>query len=239
LPRFKTRSLQSEMMDDFAIDDHRLRSALEELPHVNRWLGGYGALFSALDPYLAARREVSILDIGAGIGDYAALMVERAERRGCVARMTALDANVATLDYARDWLDRRLPPTQRGLVDLAEGDATALPFPDNHFDLAVSSMTLHHFNADEARTALSEMNRVARDGIIVNDLQRHRLAYAGIRIVSRVFPFTEMVRSDGPVSVLRGFHRSELEELARSAGLPQARVRWRWAFRWVLSTVEA
>jgi SAM-dependent methyltransferase len=44
------------------------------------------------------------------------------------------------------------------------GDATALPLPDNAFDVAFSYSVLQHFAKPAARTALGEMGRVVRSG---------------------------------------------------------------------------
>ena len=46
-----------------------------------------------------------------------------------------------------------------------------------------------------------------------------------------------MVQNDGPISVLRGFRGPELETIAQKAGLKNFTVRWRWPFRWLLSTL--
>jgi SAM-dependent methyltransferase len=47
-------------------------------------------------------------------------------------------------------------------VVFVEGDATALPFPDDQFDVVVSRFAFHHI--DDAGEAASEMARVAKPG---------------------------------------------------------------------------
>jgi ubiquinone/menaquinone biosynthesis C-methylase UbiE len=47
-------------------------------------------------------------------------------------------------------------------VELVEGDATALPFPDGSFDLVVTARTLHHVARPEL--VLAEAVRVLRPG---------------------------------------------------------------------------
>jgi SAM-dependent methyltransferase len=49
-----------------------------------------------------------------------------------------------------------------GNVELVEGDATALPFPDESFDLTATLRTLHHVPRPEL--VLAELNRVTRFG---------------------------------------------------------------------------
>ena len=59
---------------------------------------------------------------------------------------------------------------QRGItnVHFLNGDAMAIPFPDQHFDIVVCRRAAHHFR--DARKAVAEMARVVRrSGYIVID----------------------------------------------------------------------
>jgi hypothetical protein len=69
--------------------------------------------------------------------------------------------------------------------------------------------------------------------VLVNDLHRHRVAYASIRLLSRLFSHSVMVKHDGPVSVRRAFRPLELENLARRAGI-RATVHRSFPYRLVL-----
>jgi SAM-dependent methyltransferase len=52
-----------------------------------------------------------------------------------------------------------------GEVDIRDGDATALPFPDNSFDTVVCFTMLHHVPSPEKQNQLfAEANRVLRPG---------------------------------------------------------------------------
>ncbi len=228
-------------MDDLSITDDRLLRALDELRWVNRLLGGYATTMRVLAPYLEARRgrAVRLLDLGAGVGDYAEHIVRWADRRGLDVSVTAVDANPVTVAHARRTLDRRLPPKLRARIHVAVEDALALPYADDAFDVVMAAMFMHHFRAEDAVSLVREMNRVARDGILVNDLHRHPLAYYGILVPARLLPVSPMFRHDAPVSVLRGFRRADLEAVARDAGLDAYRIRRHWAFRWSLSTLTA
>jgi SAM-dependent methyltransferase len=241
VPSFAERLHAEELMDDFSITDDRLLRALDELRWVNRLLGGYATTMRVLAPYLEARRgrAVRLLDLGAGIGDYAEHIVRWADRRGLDVSVTAVDANPVTVAHARRTLDRRLPPRLRARIHVAVEDALALPYADDAFDVVMAAMFMHHFRAKDAVSLVREMNRVARDGILVNDLHRHPLAYYGILVPARLLPVSPMFRHDAPVSVLRGFRRADLEAVARDAGLDAYRIRRHWAFRWSLSTLTS
>jgi ubiquinone/menaquinone biosynthesis C-methylase UbiE len=72
-------------------------------------------------------------------------------------RLTGVDFSPAMLERARDRA-RKLGHT----VDLREGDAHALAFPDNSFDTAVCTFSLCSIPDD--RQAVAEMRRVLRPG---------------------------------------------------------------------------
>lgn len=226
-------------MDDFSIADERLTRALSDLRWVNRWLGGYRATRTALAPLLQKRATLRLIDLGTGGADHLEYLVRWGARHGCTVEAIAVDANPQTVVYAQSSLDRRLPSSLRAQVDVVGADALDLPYGKNTFDVAMAALFLHHFQQKEGVALLREMNRVARHGIVVNDLHRHPIAYYSIRAIGAVTQASEMFRHDAPLSVLRGFRRSELEALAAAAGLANPCIRWRWAFRWVLSTVHA
>jgi SAM-dependent methyltransferase len=238
MPDLRHRSLQPEIMDDLSIVGPPLTESLDQLRIVNRFLGGYGAVYDAVASYLAKaedqNRAVRILDVGCGIGDIPAFLLQDTGIRRWDVSITAIDNNLAAVRHAKRFLDQELDVSVREKITTHVADATHLPYPDGAFDIAMASMFLHHFPRDEAIDVLREMNRVARDGVLINDLQRHEFAYYAIAALTRILPATPMVRNDAPLSVARGFTRPELYRLARKAGLSRVRIRWRWAFRWVL-----
>jgi ubiquinone/menaquinone biosynthesis C-methylase UbiE len=230
-------------MDDFdQAEGAALAGALDDLHWANRWLGGYASVRAALRPLVKKHRGRSeplrIIDLGAGGGDLAARLVRWSDRQGAPLRVTALDANLHAVHRARRTLDRRLPDYLRARVQVEEGDALALAVPDAHFDAATALLVMHHFDAPRAADLLREMHRVSRRGLVVSDLHRHPAAYLGVKALAKARPGTSaMFAHDAPLSVRRGYRRSELRALAERAGLPHAQIRWRWAFRWVVSTV--
>ena len=241
VPDLSKRAVLREKMDDFSITtDERLGRALRELRLVNRLLGGVRAVRLELEPVLRQRRggTLSVLDVGTGIADLPERIVECGERQNVAVKVTALDANPATVEFAADSLDTRMDATLRERVDVRVGDVFDLrEFADGAFDVAIASLFLHHFYADDVVRAIREMSRVAALGLIVNDLYRHRVAYAAIQGIAHLMPVSDVFMHDGPASVRRGFTPRELRDIAKDAGLHHARVRRRWAYRLVLSTI--
>lgn len=231
-------------MDDFTITDDRLSDALDDLRKVNRLLGGYATVMAPLHPYLRAharslRRPVRILDVGTGIGDIPEYIVRWADRHKLYVRIIGIDANPATVAYANAALDKRLSGPLRERIRIEVADALALPYGPGDFDVAMSSMFMHHLDTATAIEHVRTLARVASGGLIVNDLHRHPLAYHAFRVMAPFMSKSPMFRHDGSISVLRGFRRSELKEIAVRAGLQRFRITWHWAFRWCLTTLEA
>src|SRR6478672_5495672 len=104
-------------------------------------------------------------------------------------------------------------------LSLRVADGLALPYPDGAFDVAHCSMVVHHLEPAEAVALLREMARVARLGVVVNDLVRGRLFWAGAWVMSHAATRNRLTRNDAPMSVRRAFSRAELRALVAEAGL--------------------
>lgn len=234
---FDVRYKGTEWMDHPEVRGEPLRTALEDLRWINRLLGGLRATRTILRPLLSTRSRLDVLDVGTGTGDYLVDLTRIGPRVGTRVRAVGLDLNPVTVGHGRAWLDATLDPPLRSRVRLEVGDALNLPYSDDAFDVVHAALFLHHVHGPEAVALLREMDRVSRAGIVVNDLHRHPLAYAGIWTLSRAARCSPMVQHDGPLSVRRGFQRRDLRHLADKVPLPSPDIRWHWAFRWTLSTV--
>ncbi len=93
---------------------------------------------------------------------------------------------------------------------------------------------LHHFTDSKIAALLRTLLLKTRKGVVISDLHRHPLAYWGICLLTSLFSRSKAVRNDGPLSVLKGFRRPEVEAILDAAGVGRARVKWRWAFRYVV-----
>jgi SAM-dependent methyltransferase len=112
------------------------------------------ALFAPLTDALVAELDLDVLDVldaATGTGN-AALAAARAG-----ARVTAFDLTPRLLDFARARAE------EAGLdVDWREGDLLDVPFPDDAFDVVLS--TFGAFTADDPRCCAAELVRVCRPG---------------------------------------------------------------------------
>jgi SAM-dependent methyltransferase len=140
------------------------------------------------------------LDVGCGDGAYALA----AARAG--ARVAALDPSAAAVDAARGRANAE------GLaIDLKVGDARALPFPAQRFDV-VFAVTVLCF-VDEPAQAVAEMARVLRPGgvLVLGELGRWS-AWAAWRRLRSWAGATTWRR-------VRFWSEGELRTLLRDAGL--------------------
>jgi ubiquinone/menaquinone biosynthesis C-methylase UbiE len=230
------RALGAERMDEPGVDRRELAVSLDDLRRVNRWLGGTRVLLHHLGR-LAARSgavELTVLDVATGSGDIPLAVARWARGRGLRVRVVATDAHAGTLALAREHAGR--DPDVR----VEHADALALPYADGEFDFALCSTALHHFDDDGAVRVLRELWRVARRGVVVNDLRRSRPALLGARLLAAtVWRRHPVTRHDGPLSVRRSFTPGELLELGRRAGMAEARVYTHLPFRLALVAERA
>jgi len=221
-----------ELMDrpDNAPSD--LEKTLDDIRSVNRYLRGSKILVNAVRPYLRKLRPgetLSVLDIGTGGGDLPRDLAAHARRVGRAVRVVAVDRDPVTIAYAQR--------ITAGIaeIDVVRADAFHLPFPPASFDLVVASMFLHHFTHDEAVTLISGFRRIARRGVLINDLRRHWVSWAFIGLAGRLTRRHPMFVHDAPLSVLRGFTDDELHAIARDAGTTGATVKRRLPYRLLLT----
>ena len=133
---------------------------------MNRLPGGTAASIAGIERLAGRAGGVSVVDIGTGRAD----MPVAFARRGW--RSLAVDSNPEVLRIARA-ATRGTPQ-----IDVVEADALHLPLPDGGVDVAHCSLLIHHLDATEAVAVLREMARVARLGVVVNDLRRGVLPLA-------------------------------------------------------------
>jgi SAM-dependent methyltransferase len=235
LHRPRRRWEGSEILDDpRGVSDAELDRSLRAMSRVNRYLGGTRGLFRHLAELARSGSldALTVLDVGVGRGDVPRDLVRRLSARGIDVRWVGVDLTRRVLKRAAA---AGRPADSSSCLGLIQGDGIRLPFRDEAFDVAISSLTLHHLDASQARRFLTEVARVVRIAVLVSDLERSRLHYLGARLLAatcwRRDPIT---RFDGPVSVLRSFTAVELAALGREAGFSQVRIRRYHPFRLVL-----
>jgi ubiquinone/menaquinone biosynthesis C-methylase UbiE len=223
----------TELMDDPAVDPRQLDLSLRFIRRVNRYLGGIRAVRHHLERWSRgwpANETVTFLDVATGSADIPIALARWAERAGHRTRFFALDLHETTLALAR----RHLAASGAGLpIQLVRGDALVLPFADGSVDYVLSSMFFHHLPDALVPRALAEMVRVARRGVIVNDLLRGTFARVGIHLLT--LWASPIDKHDARVSVKKAWSRREVEAWAGAVGAPWLTYREHWASRFTLA----
>lgn len=210
-----------EFLDQPDVDPRIRRRSHRDIALSNRLFGGMHAALTELELALEpGSRSVSVLDVGTGTGDIPARFAQRASRRGADVRILGVDDHRELVAATRDW----------PVVPVC-ADALSLPFADGSVDIVCCSQTLHHFIETDALRLVREMNRVARQRVVIADLRRSWVAVAALWTLSFPLRFHPVSRHDGVVSILRGFTRAELSRLVHDAVGVEPRVRYRFAYR--------
>ena len=227
---FAERSLKLERIDTGDYTPAEYDRFLHEIRLVNRFIGDKRALQKTLLTEIKKEnlREFSVLDVGAGSGELLREIGKFARRRKSRAKLFGLELNArsadAILEESKNFAE----------IKSVQANALRLPFADETFDYAISSLFTHHLTDDQIVKTLREMKRVARRKIFIIDLHRHPLAYFFYKIFCVAFQISPLVREDGSLSILRSFKPEELKTLAQNAGLKNISIKKVFPFRLVL-----
>jgi ubiquinone/menaquinone biosynthesis C-methylase UbiE len=222
----------SEFLDTPRLAPDIARATLADIARANTLFGGRNAVVWGVDQLVRGTpaQTLTLLDVGAGMGDVASWLARRGQRGTASLIPVALDRH---REAARLCRDRALPSMQ--------GDAFQLPVADRSIDIVVASQLLHHFSRAATRHLVRELTRVARVGVVVGDLRRSGAAMVGIWLAAVALRFHAVSRHDGVVSVRRGYTKRELTQLLREAGVDAgvtARPGFRLVATWRVSDAD-
>jgi SAM-dependent methyltransferase len=222
-PSLRERRDADELMDADDLAPAVYAAVVADLARVN-------VVTLAARPTLAFLRRACqpgrcyrLLDVGYGDGDMLRRIARWGERRGIGFTLVGIDQNERSRAAAM------AHSTAGCAIDWRIGDYRALG--DEHWDLVISSLVAHHMSRDELIGFLAWMERHARVGWLINDLHRHRAAYAAWPLLARGFGWHPIVRHDGHVSIARSYRSDEWPPLLAAAEVRGARVYRAFPFR--------
>jgi ubiquinone/menaquinone biosynthesis C-methylase UbiE len=217
-----------EILDETDLAPDEMARSLEDLELVNKALGSARLLEERMADHirLDGGSRATILDVGAGSASVARELERRLERQGLTARVIATDLQWRHLAVGRTRDGREFPA--------AAADVFSLPFPECSVDWVVSTLLVHHFSPEENVRLLRELARVARRGVLLLDLQRHRLPLLVISLAGRMAFKSRVSVEDGAASVRQAYTREEAQAFA-SRAIPGARVERVFPFRILIS----
>lgn len=199
------RVVVPELLDTDAGTPSEVEQSIVDLRMFNRAFGGVHTVSSLLRRIAKKKhlQEISWVDVAGSEGFVAVSAQKALARSGTKLFPVVLD---------------RAGTHMNGATAAVCGDALALPFRDDSFDVVGSSLFLHHLEPDEIVRFLAEGLRVARHAFLIHDLVRHpmhlALSYLGFPLYR-----SRLTRHDAPASVHRAYTEDEVREmLAQVAG---------------------
>ena len=231
-----TRTSAAELMDDFSLKGEELRDTLDEIAGINRLLGGNSITLKGVKNLLKRipqTETITIVDLGCGNGDMLRMLSEFGSHQGWDFNLIGIDANDYTVRYARE-LSVLYPN-----ISYIREDIFGTTFESLEYDIALCTLTLHHFDENQLMHLLALLKKKSSIGIVINDLHRNALAYRLFQLIGFLFPMKAMAKRDGLVSILRGFKKEELVGFAKKLNISNYTIRWKWAFRyqWIISKI--
>ncbi len=230
-PDLKTRCRQPELMDDPAIDAESHRQALDGLARLNV----FSRSSSLLWPHIRRlsnrleNRPIRLLDIACGGGDVAIGLWRKAERSKLELQITGCDISDTAIQHATARANAASAQIQFLRLDVLNDDIPTT------YDIVTCSLFLHHLDEADANRLLQRMAGAAEHMLLINDLMRTKLAWWGAFLLGRLVTRSNVVHTDGPLSVQAAFTAEEALDLAKQAGLNAAVIETHfWQQRFVL-----
>ena len=212
------RAVIPELLDSDSGTSTEIAASLADLNRINRWFGGIASSRSlvAQVAHELGAKSLSLLEVAAGAGAVPSAVAASLARSGIRIDVTLLDRAPSHLKNGNG----------RAIV----GDALALPFSADSFDVVACNLFVHHLAPAEAVQFVNEALRVCRAAIVINDLIRHPLhfglVYAGLPIYR-----SRLTRHDAPASVRQAYTVHEMEGILRMSQAARVHISRHFLFR--------
>ena len=220
-----TRAIAEELMDADDLDPATYAAVVGDLAKVNVVTMAARPTFAFLARVLARHkgRPLRVLDVGFGDGDMLRRIARWAGKRGHAVELVGVDLN------PRSELAARAHTAPYLAIRWVTGDYADLAVEP--WDVVISSLVAHHMTHDQLVYFVRFMEAHARAGWLINDLHRHRFAYAGFPLLATLFGWHPIVRHDGTLSIARSYRPGEWPAILDEAGVPAAKVVRAFPFR--------
>jgi 2-polyprenyl-3-methyl-5-hydroxy-6-metoxy-1,4-benzoquinol methylase len=216
---FKFRSQKKELLDGIVAKKDLILN-LKELHAINSILGGYNVSIHAFKQFKLQGKI--IVDIGSGGGDTLNEILKYTTKNKVHSKLVGVDLKQECTDYASSHLSNELT--------FITDDYRNIQNHLQKIDFIHACLFTHHLT-DHEITELIQFSLQNNSVLIINDLDRNPLAYYSIKLLTKYFSKSHLVKHDAPLSVLRGFKKKEWHYFLKQAGASDYSVKWKWAFR--------
>lgn len=211
---FAQRSEQLELMDQPTFSRAEADASFRFIRWTNRLCGAVRVVRDMVEreaQRLGPGRALRVLDVGSGAADIPLAVQRWASRRGLQVEFTCLERNGHVAEIARRAVSTRAATG----VEIVGADLFEYQ-PAEPFDGVVASMFIHHFANQDIPAVINRLRELTHGAILINDLWRSPLVYAGCRLLCLGAHPT--VAHDALLSVRKGFRVAELAALLSRDG---------------------
>ena len=225
------RSYKKELLDNDAISFKDIRINMHEINTINTLLGGHKITLDGFKKLSANKKSICICEIGCGDGNNLFVIDKWCRKNNIQLKIIGVDIKAECIEAAKI--------KYKNLnAEWFANDYLQTTFSTNP-DVIFSSLFCHHFTNEQLVEQLKWMQKNSTIGFFINDLQRNFFAYHSIKIITQIFSKSYLVKNDAPLSVARGFHKNEWQQLLQNAGITNFNVEWKWAFRYLITYEHA
>jgi 2-polyprenyl-3-methyl-5-hydroxy-6-metoxy-1,4-benzoquinol methylase len=227
------RSYKKELLDGNNIPFEDIKQNMKELDTINTLLGGHKISIDGVKKIIRQKKQAInkkpfvIAEIGCGGGDNIKAIDKWCRKNNIAASFIGIDIKKECIDFAEQQCEN------------INASWIVSPYEKVQFekipDIIFSSLFCHHFIEAELIFMLQWMKDNAAAGFFINDLHRNSLAYYAIKFLTKLFSKSYLVKHDAPLSVARGFTKSEWLQILNRASISNAAVKWKWAFRHLIT----
>ena len=215
----KFRSLEKEILDGNNYSKEELFQNLKELEIINSKLGGNKINKKGFQYLSKNKEQLRVLEVGCGGGDNLSFLQKKFPNN----QFYGSDINPYCIEYSNKNRKANLEFFLQDAFELTE-----------KYDIIYNSLFCHHFSDDELVIHIKKLYQLSNLGLFINDLERNPIAYYSIKFLSKIFSKSRLVKNDAPLSVKRGFKKREWEVILKKAGITNYKIKWCWAFRWLI-----
>lgn len=225
---FSIRSDAKEIMDGPGLEKESIKKAYIDINRCNTFLGGDAITINGVKALIQKHPKVSytIYDMGCGDGHMLRKLSEVFKNDGIELHLVGIDLTEDILELGREACEAY------GNISFKKADILELDDLES-CDILLCTLTMHHFSENEILQFSKRFSKLAQLGVVINDLQRSRLAHFLFRIFGFFFMTSRIAKEDGLTSIQRGFRKSDLTRMANKLKQVHHTIQWKWAFRYV------
>ena len=221
---FSRRSDQKELIDSDDIAFADIQQNLKELGFINTYLGGHSITTDGFQKLAGDKKEITVCEIGCGGGDNLNAIYRCCSKKNVDLKLIGIDIKPDCIAYAKK-------NTAIDDENFIVSDYRNVDFGNDKPHIIFSSLFCHHFTDNKLVPLLQWMKQNSKIGFFINDLHRSPIAYYLIKVGTKLFSRSYLVKNDAPISVLKGFKKKEWKTILDKADITNYSIEWKWAFR--------